>query len=518
MARLTCVAIVCASVLGAWRDDVAGGWPFSHGAEGVAGDKPRERSTAGWTGRSFGPDGSGSFGRTSAAVDLKMRRAEDACARTWGDVGTADPGHGFKHKTGWRTRCALTNIEGLFDDVVGNLNGLVSSLGENRDRPASPLPALESLADVAEGRSLQLPRDVVRGYPAKDVGEWNGKAGHRALHAMFAGHDRRRFIDRELRRFASCAVVVATVSFGAQDTLHQPLNLRAESRRGGAVCFVAFVDKPTIDKFHLGACEGVWNVVDYGVAGFADSRMKARLVKALLPFHFPHADYSVWVDSKLQLNRDPLLLVGMHLYRGLSNRPVAGGDGGTGWDSIWGPSVVGRKRGSGGGGGVKGGGGAQKPAPQSFSIAVSENHVRDNVFDEGEKLAKMFYGHLHVNDTYDQRRERLLRGTVERYKAEGFHGGGLPDTGLFLRRHDAKAAAFSAIWAHELLASPFGRDQISYPYVSWVVTRRWPGGAAQDGSGLPGGGGGGGVNLFQKCWYILGVNEVGHFQRSGVVN
>ena len=37
--------------------------------------------------------------------------------------------------------------------------------------------------------------------------------------------------------------------------------------------------------------------------------------------------------------------------------------------------------------------------------------------------------------------------------------------------------------------------------------------------GAKGGGGvvRGGINLFEKCWYINGVNEVGHFVRSGTV-
>jgi len=54
--------------------------------------------------------------------------------------------------------------------------------------------------------------------------------------------------------------------------------------------------------------------------------------------------------------------------------------------------------------------------------------------------------------------------------------------------------------------------------VAWVLTREPGSGAPRDGSGLRGGGAGGGVNLFEKCWYINGVNEVGHFQRSGTVS
>lgn len=229
----------------------------------------------------------------------------------------------FKHKVGWRTRCA-PSYDMLFKDVVANIHSLTSTLGKNLVHPPAPLPSLDALADVAESGALKV---QIPGYPAGDAGRWDGKPGHRALHALFAGDERRAFIANELKRFAFCAVVVATVSFGAQDSLHQPSNLTPASSNGGVVCFVAFVDKPTIDKFKLGSCEGMWNVVDYGDAGFADSRMKARLVKALLPFHFPHADYSVWVDSKLQLNRDPLALVSMHLARVRWRRPRGGGEG-----------------------------------------------------------------------------------------------------------------------------------------------------------------------------------------------
>jgi hypothetical protein len=61
------------------------------------------------------------------------------------------------------------------------------------------------------------------------------------------------------------------------------------------------------------------------------------------------------------------------------------------------------------------------------------------------------------------------------------------------------------------------RTMSAWP-VAWVLTREPGSGAPRDGSGLRGGGAGGGVNLFEKCWYINGVNEVGHFQRSGTVS
>ena len=497
------------------------------GDAGLFGTRVGDGRTAGGRGATH-PGGRSSFSSSSSLSSSSSSSSSSslpsphACMRSYSPVnaaGSKEPP--FKHKTGWRTRCA-PDYDTLFKDVVANLHALTSTLGKNLVHPPEPLPSLDALAAVAENRRLNV---KVPGYPAHEPhggGLWDGFAGHRALHALFAGPNRRKFIAEQLKRFASCAVVVATVSFGAQDSLHQPMHLKPASSNGGVVCFVAFVDKPTIDKFKLGSCEGMWNVVDYGEAGFADSRMKARLVKALLPFHFPHADYSVWVDSKLQLNRDPLALVAMHLTRGMSNSPrvLSGSGGGSGAKGNGGVSGGGNGAGGGGGGGGGSGGDddSSSSSPPPFFVAVSENHVRDNVFDEGEKLSKMFHANLHVNASYDDLRERLLRDTVARYKAEGFRGRGLPDTGLFLRRHDANGAAFSALWAHELLSSPFGRDQISYPYVAWVMTRRWPGGEPRDGDGLRGGGGGWGINLFEKCWYINGVNEVGHFQRSGTVN
>ncbi|CAL6332023.1 unnamed protein product [Bathycoccus prasinos] len=117
--------------------------------------------------------------------------------------------------------------------------------------------------------------------------------------------------------FESCLLVVATASFGAQDTLHQPLNI--EPRRG--VCYVAFVDAETRKKYDIGSCEHSWNVLELPKLVWGDPRMKTRIV--------------LWVDSKLQLKEDPVVLVHQHLQE----------------KEAW--------------------------------LAVSENHVRSNIFDEG---------------------------------------------------------------------------------------------------------------------------------------
>ena len=127
---------------------------------------------------------------------------------------------------------------------------------------------------------------------------------------------------------------------------------------------------------------------------------------------------------------------------------------------------------------------------------MSENHVRSNIYEEGEKLTKMFHSSLSINETYDNFRIKALQRCLHDYRKSGFNGVGLPDAGLFLRAHTRQALEFSLYWTQEILKYPFGRDQISFPFVVW-------------------GYGDEGVNLFNKCWYVQAVREVGHKLRSG---
>ena len=56
--------------------------------------------------------------------------------------------------------------------------------------------------------------------------------------------------------------MVVTASFGAQDTLHRPIGADPTRYKQDDVCFVAFVDKPTIEKFgYQSGCFDAWNVV-----------------------------------------------------------------------------------------------------------------------------------------------------------------------------------------------------------------------------------------------------------------
>lgn len=378
----------------------------------------------------------------------------------------------FKHKPGWRQMCAkkfkdsvkvrarmhFERRKDIEDDVGGVRRRSLGDedFGEEERRGNDENYGLDRIERYA--------RDGAKYGMFDDRDE---AVGRKALAVMFSG--RGEFVGKTLRRFKECETVVVTASFGAQDTLHEPVGADPTWYGLDKVCFVAFVDKPTVEKFGYGECEDVWNVVEYSHPGFPDSRMKARLVKALLPFHFPHSKVTVWVDSKLTLNDDPSAIVDVLLELNTHPRKTM---------------TMNLER------------------VFKYDVAVSENHVREDVFAEADKLTKMFHGALSVNETYDSDRTRWLSQTVKRYKDEGFKGRGLPDTGLFIRRTTPVGFELSIRWAHEILRAPFGRDQISFPYVKWIMEQR---------------GFKNRIRVFEKCFYVAAVNEVGHASRSGVV-
>jgi len=332
----------------------------------------------------------------------------------------------FVLKSGWRNNC-VKEKKLIHDDFANWWDGVKFTRSNLVDE--NFLPSLDELL---------LRNDF------KSFSKYGNKVEF-AMNSLFVGGSQKKFIRETLMRFQLCIIIVATSSFGAQDVLHHPLNFRPRD----GVCFIALVDKLTKDTYGFKDCESSWNVIELPEVISDDPRMKTRIIRALLPFMFPRSTFSVWVDSKLQLQLDPLLLIEEHLVR------------------------------------------------REAYLAVSENHVRRNIYVESDKLAKMFHSTLSVNESYDNHRSNLLKKCVDSYRIEGFNGEGLPDAGLFLRSHVQEAVTFSLRWTQEILKYPFGRDQISFPYVAWKYRFS-------------------GVNLFHKCKYIEAVREVGHVQRNGI--
>lgn len=88
------------------------------------------------------------------------------------------------------------------------------------------------------------------------------------------------------------------------------------------VCFVMFVDKPSFDALVKDGPPpdsegrvGLWRIVMVTHLPYSDPRKSGKVPKLLTHRLFPNAKYSMWVDSKLRLAADPLLVFDKFLWR-----------------------------------------------------------------------------------------------------------------------------------------------------------------------------------------------------------
>ncbi|KAL5700769.1 Alkaline ceramidase tod1 [Ranunculus cassubicifolius] len=124
--------------------------------------------------------------------------------------------------------------------------------------------------------------------------------------------------DYDRMSMESCrGVVVVSAIFGDHDKIRQPRGLGSKTLE--VVCFFMFVDDHTFkvlsshnllkndaEEHRLGA----WRVVRVGgELPYESPSMNGVIPKHLVHRLFPNARYSIWLDAKIQLTVDPLLLI-----------------------------------------------------------------------------------------------------------------------------------------------------------------------------------------------------------------
>ncbi|KAK9055984.1 hypothetical protein SSX86_027071 [Deinandra increscens subsp. villosa] len=116
----------------------------------------------------------------------------------------------------------------------------------------------------------------------------------------------------------SCTgVVVVSAIFGDHDKIRQPKGLGSKTLNH--VCFYMFVDEVTIKqlRYHNILSTktkenriGAWRIVKVSSEGlYENPAMNGVVPKYLVHRLFPNSKYSIWVDAKIQLAVDPLLLL-----------------------------------------------------------------------------------------------------------------------------------------------------------------------------------------------------------------
>ena len=116
----------------------------------------------------------------------------------------------------------------------------------------------------------------------------------------------------------SCrGVVVASAILNDHDKIRQPKGLGSQTLK--TACFFMFIDDRThrvleshgiLKDEHNVSTVGAWRIVRLRAElPYESPAMNGVVVKHLLHRLFPNARFSVWVDGKMQLTVDPLLLV-----------------------------------------------------------------------------------------------------------------------------------------------------------------------------------------------------------------
>ncbi|XP_050363384.1 uncharacterized protein LOC126782217 [Argentina anserina] len=121
---------------------------------------------------------------------------------------------------------------------------------------------------------------------------------------------------------SSCHIAVISCIFGNSDRLRMPYGKMVSRLSRKNVCFVMFIDELTLRTLSsegqtldtIGFI-GLWKIVVVKNLPYTDMRRVGKIPKLLPHRLFPSARYSIWLDSKLRLQLDPLLILEYFLWR-----------------------------------------------------------------------------------------------------------------------------------------------------------------------------------------------------------
>ncbi|TKW26317.1 hypothetical protein SEVIR_3G180200v4 [Setaria viridis] len=219
--------------------------------------------------------------------------------------------------------------------------------------------------------------------------------------------------------------VVASAIFGNYDILQQPENISDFSK--DTVCFFMFLDEETEAALKKSTTIdhtkriGLWRVVVVRNLPYSDARRNGKVPKLLLHRLFPNVRYSIWIDGKLKLVRDPYQVLERFLWR------------------------------------------------KNVSFAVSRHYRRFDVFEEAEANKA---GGKYDNASIDYQ--------IEFYKSEGlthYSSAKLPITSdvpegcVIIREHIPITNLFTCLWFNEVDRFT-SRDQLSFSTVRDKIRSR----------------------------------------------
>ncbi|GKV09050.1 hypothetical protein SLEP1_g20603 [Rubroshorea leprosula] len=171
---------------------------------------------------------------------------------------------------------------------------------------------------------------------------------------------------------------------------------------------------------------GLWKIVVVKNLPYTDMRRVGKIPKLLPHRLFPSARYSIWLDSKLRLQRDPLLILEYFLWH------------------------------------------------KGYEYAISNHYDRHCVWEEvarNKKLNK--YNHMVIDEQFAFYQADGLR----KFNASDTHKllpSNVPEGSFIIRAHTPMSNLFSCLWFNEVdRFTP--RDQLSFAFTYQKLRRMNPG-------------------------------------------
>ena len=198
---------------------------------------------------------------------------------------------------------------------------------------------------------------------------------------------------KEIPRHEKKLAVVSCITGDVDNVIEEQATNNAD--------FIMFTDNPKLKS-------KTWKIVQLPPAIFKDSRRQARMVKWLIHKFVPEYEYTLWIDSNVQLRTPVIELIRSYLYKN--------------------------------------------------DIAVFKHKDRNCVYEEAKDclLQKLDYDDIIT--------EQMANYATEDYPKDN----GLTETTVVLRRHTKEIEQFNeALWAELCLHSK--RDQLCFDYMVWKL-------------------------------------------------
>uniref|UniRef100_A0A6M2EGF2 TOD1/MUCI70 glycosyltransferase-like domain-containing protein n=1 Tax=Populus davidiana TaxID=266767 RepID=A0A6M2EGF2_9ROSI len=225
----------------------------------------------------------------------------------------------------------------------------------------------------------------------------------------------------DIKYVEKCRFVVASGIFDGYDVPHQPSNISDRSKE--LFCFLMVVDEISLnfikenvtvwEDLNRGQWVGIWRLILLKHSPYDEPRRNGKVPKILTHRLFPQAQYSIWIDGKMELIVDPLQILERYLWRGKN----------------------------------------------TFAIAQHKHHR--SIYEEADA---------------NKRRKRYARPLIDLHMKIYYYEGmepwspkkstvsDVPEGAIIIREHTAMSNLFSCLWFNEVnLFTP--RDQLSFGYV-----------------------------------------------------